>query len=196
MQKIPEVVPADTPADFDAVVKTAQAAIIELKELDYEALYDEMAHLSIPAVESSSVHVLADMIGKVQALKDRMSEILIDVDREFRVKKRCADLLSEGWQKFSPEQATDKRKADAMLRMSAFAAAASEAECLYKTAMRIMTNLDDKQSSLSRQVTVYQILQKMGDAFRGTPQADYTPAWGKDNDSNLRGWDDEKKEGS
>lgn len=194
MKEVPAMIPADTPDDFNLVVKMAQSSIIGLKQLDYDALYSEMAHLNIPAVESSSIHVLASQIGQVQALKDRMSEILIDTDREFRVKKRCADMLQEGWQKFSSETATDKRKADAVLRMSAFIESASDAECLYKTAMRIMTNLDDKQSGLSRQVSVYQILQKMGDAFRGTPGSDNTPAWtggsSGSNDDNLRGWSD------
>jgi hypothetical protein len=193
MQKIPAVVPVDTPSDFDLVVKSAQASIIALKKLDYDALYDEMAHLNVPAVGSASVHVLADQIGKVQALKDRMSEILVDVEREFRVKKRCADILSEGWQKFASGSAVDK-KADATLRLSEFKDAAGDAECLYKTAMRIMTNLDDKQSSLSRQVTIYQILQRMGDAFRGLPDPDHTPVGNggaRSNDDDLRDWDNQ-----
>ena len=190
IQPVPQLHSADTPDDFNSAVVSAQEIISKLDPLDYEGLHKEMSALNVPTTDNPSLQKLQEDIQRVQAAKDRMATIIISADAEFRTRNRCSDLLKESWMKFSSESAADKRKADATLRMSQFIQSAGQAEVLYKTAQRVMENLNDKQWSISRQVTIFQELIKLRDINRGLPEDAIRSVEGLD-DSDLAGWEEQ-----
>ena len=189
---VPEISPANIPADFEMLVSRAQSFISELKVIDYASIYKELGELNVPTTDNPSLQKMLEEIGRIQAAKDRLATILVDAEHDFRTKQRCASLLSEGWLKFSSESAVDKRKSDAAVRMSQFVDAAGEAETMYKTASRIMKNLDDKQGSISRMVTVHQMMfhlrdiNKGGNSDTGTRSVDETVQ-----ESDMKDWDEQ-----
>jgi hypothetical protein len=193
--EIPQINPAETPEDFNDAVIKVQQMISELRPLDYEALNKEMVELNIPTTDSPSLQKLQEDIQRIQSAKDRMADIIIDVEEEYRIKDCCSSLLKESWLKYSPESAVDKRKSDAALRMSQFILSSAQAEVLYKTASRVMKNLDDKQGSISRQVTIYQQLIKMRDINRGLPEgggaSSRVDAYAAISDKDLEDWEEQ-----
>ena len=172
---IPEVQEVREPSDFDRIVVQAQAILASLKPLDYDALYDELRDLNVPTSENPHIQQLNSDLQTVQAAKDRVSEISTDIMRHAQTYRRVADLLTEGWVRFSDQSGADKRKADAQLKMSQFEHLATEAESLHKTSLGILKNLDSKHEATSRQITCVNLMLKLRDVGRTTGDAGFLP---------------------
>jgi len=137
-----------------------------LPTLDYDAIYKEIADLSIKSCPTPTLQVLNDEIQKVQGAKDRLSEIFIEVLRCHNFKKRALDILKDSWGKFTTEKNTEARKGDAAFRLSSFTSDYALAESLLKALTHVLKNLDSLHDSLSRRITIYQLTMKLHDVGR------------------------------
>lgn len=151
----------DAPEDFKKILDKANVMIGRLKRMDRKEIYDEIRLLNVSISENPSLQQINVEISKVQAAKDRLSEILINAHSNFIILKRICELLTDGWTVFSDKNSAEKRKGEAGLKMYQFAELSSESEAIYKAAAHILKNLDSKQETLSRQVTVFALLLKL-----------------------------------
>lgn len=167
---IPVVEKVETVDDFQRIVDNSTEIMKSLKPSDenYLNIYEELKKLNVAISPNPSLQQISVEIQKVQSAKDRVSEILIDVHRNFIVRKRICELLREGWSTFSNQSSAEKRKGESFLKMRQFIESASEAESLYKATAHVMSNLDSKQESLSRQVTVHGLALKLNDFASGS----------------------------
>jgi hypothetical protein len=166
----PVVEKVESVDDFQRIVDKSTDLLKSLHpvEEDYSNVYNELRNLNISISPNPSLQQISVEIQKVQSAKDRTSQILVDVHRNFIVRKRVCELLREGWSTFSTQTSAEKRKGESFLKMRQFIESASEAESLYKATAHIMKNLDDKHESLSRQVTVYNLALKLNDFSSGS----------------------------
>ena len=70
-EDIPSLRGEGFPADYIGMVERVKWQYKMLPKLDYEAIYQEMAELSVKACPTPTLQVLNDEIQKVQGAKDR-----------------------------------------------------------------------------------------------------------------------------
>ena len=164
---IPALVGNDYPVPFKILAERVQFQYRCLPKLNYAEIYEELGDLAIKSHPSPTLQVINDEIQKVQAAKERLSEIYRNVERNFFLKKRSVDILECAWAKYTSEKSADKRKGDAVMRVSNFVTDFALTEACYRVCQHIIKNLDSCHDSLSRQITVNQLLLKMHDYGRG-----------------------------
>jgi len=165
---LPELCGAGYSEDFIKMVERVKMAYRMLPRLQYGALYRELADLSVTSSPTPTLQVLNDEIQKVQGAKDRLSEIMVKVLECHAIKKRLVDTLITSWGKFTPEKNAEARKGDGIFRLSSFTIDLAKAEALLKVCTHILKNLDSLHDSLSRRITINQLLLKMNDMGRGS----------------------------
>jgi len=166
----PAVEKVESVDDFQRIVDKSTGIFQSLRPLEdnYSHIYDELRTLNIAISPNPSLQQISVEIQRVQSAKDRVSQILVDANRNYIVRKRVCELLREGWMTFSSQSTAEKRKGESFLKMHQFIESASEAESLYKATAHVMKNLDDKQESLTRQVTVNGLAIKLNDFSSGS----------------------------
>jgi len=182
---IPELVGTDYPTEYLSLVEMLQYQYSGLPKLDYKKIYKELPDLNVRSVQSPTLQMINDEIQRIQAAKERLGDIYMNVERNFFLKKRAVDILESAWYKYTCEKSADKRKGDAVVRISNFSADLATTESCYKVCQHIIKNLDDAHESLSRQITVNQLLLKMNDYGRSGGMPEY------DMGSRRRGRNDE-----
>jgi len=171
---IPTLVGQDYPVEYKTLAERVQYQYRCLPKLNYPEIYEELSDLAIKSHPSPTHQIINDEIQKVQAAKERLSEIYRNVERNFFLKKRSIDILESAWAKYTSEKSADKRKGDAVMRVSNFVTDFALTECCFRVCQHIIKNLDSCHESLSRQITVNQLLLKMNDHGRGVlPDYDY-----------------------
>lgn len=155
------------PKEFLSMVEDIRRCYSNLPNINYSKMYSELSDLAVPSCPTPTLQILNDEIQKVQAAKDRLAEIMIDVIKASAFKKRAVDILESAWSKYSNEGSADKRKGDTAFRMSAFSLDYAEIESLYRACLHILKNLDSLHDSLSRRITIIQLQLKLNDTGRG-----------------------------
>jgi len=164
----------DYPEQYISMVKRILFQYKLLPKIEYDSIYKEISDLSIKSCPTPTLQVLNDELQKVQAAKDRLSEILIDVIRCYNFKKRAVDILKDAWGKFTSEKNTEGRKGDATFRLGNFLIDFAEIEALSKACDHVFKNLDGLHDNLSRRITIWQLILKVNDPSRTSlPDYDY-----------------------
>ena len=160
--------------DYINVVKRIKKRYDLLPQFDYNAIYKELGDLSVKSCPTPSLATINDELHKIQGAKDRLSEILIEVIKSYNFKKRAVDILKDSWGKFTVEKNTEGRKGDSTFRLSWYLTDFAETESLFKACDHILKNLDSLNDNLSRRITIWQLMTKVGDIGRGSvPDLDY-----------------------
>jgi len=171
---LPQLCGDGYPSAYVDMVKRVHDQYLNLPSLDYDAIYAELCTLTVECRPSPSLQVINAEIQKVQAVKDRVTTIYVDVTRNYFFKKRAVDILKDSWGRFTTEKNAEKRKGDSAFRLSGFEVDFARVEALYKAVIHIVKNLDSLHDGLSRRITVYQSLLKLHDMGRGgLPDIDF-----------------------
>jgi hypothetical protein len=175
LNELPKLLGSDFPLEFTNMVNQVLANYRRLPPIDYERIYDELVSLTIKSERTPTVQHINMELQKVQAVKERISEIIRNILPSHTFKRRQVEILKESWIRFSQEKSADKRKADSIYRMSEFESDYLAVDALYKTAMHIAKNLDSTQEILSRRITIVNLELKMNDLGRHSlPDVDFT----------------------
>jgi hypothetical protein len=169
----PDLVGTDYPEDYIKIVNRVKYQYSILPNLNYNKIYEEISDLTVQSNPTPTLEVLSDELFRVQAAKDRLSDILVDVIKCYNFKKRIVDILKDSWGKFTSEKNTEGRKADASFRLSNFLIDFSRTEALCKTCDHILKNLDGLQDNLSRRITIWQLLLKVREGRMSLPDYDF-----------------------
>lgn len=164
---LPQLCGDGFPPEYLQMVDRIYSTYRMLPKLDHGDIYRELSDLSVTSQPTPTLQVLNDEIQKVQGAKDRLSEIMVKVLESHNVKKRLVDTLVTAWGKFSSEKNAESRKGDGIFRLSSFSIDLARVESLLKVCSHILKNLDSLHDSLSRRITINQLLLKMNDMGRG-----------------------------
>ena len=169
---VPALLGDNYPDEYMSVVKRIQAEYKKLPRLNYEDIYTELAELNVKSNPTPTPQSISDELQRVQAAKDRLSEIFLSVHKNFSFKKRAVDILQEAWAQFADDKSADKRTGDATFRISGFLSDLGSTEGLLKACFQILKNLDSAHERLSRTITTWQLMLKLNDIGRG-PTSDW-----------------------
>jgi len=164
---IPDLRGGDYTSSFMDLVKRIQVEYSLLPNLDYNAIYNELSELAVPAEAAPSLQVINSEIQLIQASKDRLAEIFINVFKCHSFKKRAVDIMIESWNKYSDEKSADKRRGDSSFRFSNFILDIASLDSLLKSCQHILKNLESSYERLSKTVTIWQLTLKVDDIGRG-----------------------------
>jgi hypothetical protein len=171
---VPNLRGTDYPMDYLTMAKHIQDNYASLPRLRYEEIYSELEELSVPSCPTPTLQIVHEELQRVQAAKDRLSEIFINVLKNHTYKKRAVDILTDSWQKYASAGSADKRKGDAAFRLAEFSSDFAENDALLKTCSHILKNLDSMSDNLSRRITIFQLTLKINDVGRTSlPDFDY-----------------------
>jgi len=165
----------DFPQEYLDLVNRVRTQYSFLPKLDYRGLYAELSDLSIQSTPTPTLQTINAELSKVQAFKDRLAEIYVDVLQCHNIKKRAVDILKDGWGRYANEKSADRRKGDATFRLSDFEMDFAETEALLKACNHVIKNLDSLHDNLSRRITIRQIQLKLGNTRTGLPDFDFDP---------------------
>jgi hypothetical protein len=175
---VPELMARETLSEN--YLKMADRIVANYKfmpHIDYDKIYQELAELTIKSCPTPTLQMLNTELQKVQAAKDRLAEIFVDVIRAYTFKKRAVDILFDSYIKFSPESSADKRKSEAQFVTGEFHIDFALTDALLKSCGHIIKNLDSLHESLSRRITIIQLQLKLHDLGRGAlPDFDFEKA--------------------
>lgn len=189
---IPSLMGSDYPEDYVKMVMKIKRQYENLPKLNADNIYREISELSVQSSPTPNLAILNDELHKVQAAKDRLSEIFIDVIKCYNYKKRAVDILKDAWGKFTSEKNAEGRKGDASFRLSSFLSDFAETEAISKACDHILRNLDSLNDNLSRRITIWQLMTKLQDIGRGAmPSLDFDRVT-NNTDSSLFGQDDKE----
>lgn len=173
-EEAPVLLGDDYPLAFHKVADRIVAQCNRLPKVNHEAIYAELKELTIESVATPTLQHINIELQKLQAVKERLSEIMSQIIPSHVYKKRSIDILQDSWIRFSQEKSADKRKADSVYRISQFEADFLATDSLLKTAMHIAKNLDSIQEILSRRITIIGLQLKLNDSNRhSVPDYDF-----------------------
>ena len=164
----PSLIGCNDSVDYVNVANRLLMQYKMLPYLRYDEIYSEMSELSIKSCPTPTLSVLNFELERVQAAKDRLSEIFVNVIKNHTFKKRAVDILRDSWGKFSNEKSADRRKGEAAYIVSDFEADFALTEAMLKSCMHILKNLDSLHDNLSRRITIIQLQLKLHDVGRGS----------------------------
>jgi len=177
---IPKLRGSEFPKEFQDIVDRINLQYSYLPKINYDDTYKELGDLSVKTNPTPNLETLNDELQKIQAAKDRLSEIYINVVQSYNFKARAVDILTDAWGKFTSEKNADSRKGDAAYRLSNFAIDLANTESLIKVCMHILKTMDGAQDNLSRRITVYQMIMKNDIYTRGgLPDNDFEKSLNK-----------------
>lgn len=156
LKDTPNVVGEGFHPDFLALVNKVRRSYTRLPYLNSEEIFSEISNLYVPLKENYSLSSLSMDIHKVQAARERMAQIDIEVSRCHVFKKRAVNILLAAWGKFTGEKNAEGRKGDGSFRMSEFELDLADTESIAKGCNGMISNLESSHSALSRRVTLAQ----------------------------------------
>lgn len=165
------------PNDFERIVNNMINRILSVGDIDYHAIHAELHQMQKPVQFMFNPEILAKEMARVQGFKDRAVELLGILTESNVIHKHAVETLTKGWTRFSVEKSAEKREGDAILRMSQFSSAATDAEYHYRYALGVVKNMESQLDSLSRQIACIQIASKIHD-----PRFAYDSAYGGNED--------------
>jgi len=169
-------------SDFDRIVGKMTERILAVGDVDYRSLRAELRRMQGPVQFIFNPEALAKEMARVQGYKDRAVEILGLLTENHVVHKHVVDTLTKGWARLSTEKSAERREGDAILKMSQFSAAASDAEYNYRYALGVVKNMESQLEGLSRQIACVQIAAKIHD-----PRFAYDSSFGQGADEATAG---------
>lgn len=171
---LPQLIGTEYPPEYKAIVERFLVLYESLPWIDYNESHAEVSQLQVDSSPTPTLQLINLKLQKIQANKDRLSEIYQNVIRCFTIKKRAVNILTEAWGKFAEGSSVDKRKADCAFKLSDFCIDLAQIEALHFTCEHVFKNLDSASNAISRQITIIQSQLKLFDMGRGSlPDFDF-----------------------
>lgn len=142
--------------------KLIQALPLGGKE-DYLKIKEQLSQNQLEFHESPSPSELSSQLGLIQMLKDNVLQICNLANNNYIVRKRCYENMFDSYMIISQQKSSDKRKAEATLRLSSFFLDSLDAELFYNYCKQVMENLESSYKTVSRRIVCMQMQVALGE---------------------------------
>jgi hypothetical protein len=139
-----------------------------LPHLDYNALHEEAQDMVVKTSDNPTTFQLLEQMEKVQQYKNRLGEIMTDVEHEYATRKRCMELLYAANNLSSNQKSVDKRQGEAMLRYPNLVLQFGRIESFRTELLNIMNNLKSVGDMISRQASIISMQMQLGEYRKKT----------------------------
>lgn len=160
----------------------AKEMLNTLPRLDRNAIRQEMVDMEVPMFQTPTTFDINKGLAISQGYKDRLVEILSLATREYRLRKRCLEMLFDAVNVLSKASSSDKRKGEATMKYPILMLQTEAAETFVKEVEQFLLNIRNASESISRQGSLIQSQINLGEYRKRMP--DMTS-----NNSEAEEWD-------
>ena len=149
--------------DFNELESIVYDIVSTLPKLDLSEYHNEMNNMDVQTYENPTTFQLLETMDNVQQYKNRLSEILNDVEHEYAVRKRTMDMLYAANNLVSNQKSADKRQGEAMLKYPNLVLQLGKIEAFRTEITNVMNNLKSIGDVISRQASIISMQIQLGE---------------------------------
>ena len=148
---------------IDELQEIAKNLIGSLPKVDRSAFRNEMANMIVPIKDNPTTFDINEGLSKVQGYKTRLIEMMSTANQEFKIRKRCLEMLFSANNVVSKGSSSDKREGEANMRWPIEVINLEFAEIFSKEIEQIYNNLKTTGDIISRQGSMIQTQVDLGE---------------------------------
>lgn len=153
------------------VEKMVNDLLASLPKINRNAWRTEMEDMIVPVKENPTTFDINEGLAIAQGYKERLGEMLLYAQREYKIRKKCLDMLMDAVNLISKASSADKRRGEATLRYPIMVIQTESAEIFMKEIEFIYSNIKSTVDSISRQASVMNMQIMLGERRNGNPRA-------------------------
>ncbi|MFW6008240.1 MAG: hypothetical protein ACOCP8_03145 [archaeon] len=146
--------------DLENIVKQMLSTLPKLKR---DRLREEMSNMSVAVHENPTTFNINEGLSQSQGYKDRLTEIYNLAYREYKLRKRCTEMLLSAFNVISRGKSKDKREGEATMRYPIHLINLEAAEIFLDEVKQIMDNIKSISDSISRQGSMLSMQKDLGE---------------------------------
>lgn len=167
-----------------------------LPKLNRNAIRYEMSEMIVNVEKNPTTFDINEGLALTQGYRDRLSELINAATSEYKVRKRCLEMLFDAINLISKASSADKRKGEATMKYPTMVMQVEAAELFVKEIEMIHANIKSTADSISRQASVMGMQISLGERRQGNtkavdvvPQSNAEEITGKGSNKE-KSWDD------
>lgn len=141
--------------------------LTSLPKINRSAWRQEMEEMVVDMKENPTTYDINQGLALAQGYRDRLSEMLLYAQREFKLRKRCLEMLFDAINLISKASSADKRRGEASMRYPVMVLQVESAEIFIKEIEMIYNNIKSTADSISRQASVISMQITLGERRQG-----------------------------
>lgn len=174
------------------VEKMVNQLLATLPKINKNAWRMEMEQMIVSMQENPTTYDINEGLAKSQGYRDRLSEMLLYAQREYKLRKRCLEMLFDAVNLISKASSADKRRGEASMRYPVMVLQVEASEIFLKEIESIYNNIKTTADAISRQASVIGMQISLGERRVGNPRGlDTVPQSNAEEITNKeKSWDD------
>jgi hypothetical protein len=162
------------PMSLDQLEKKIDDIFSSLPIIDKTALRKEMSEMSLSVPTNPTTFEINEGLAKAQAYRDRLAEISILANQDYKMKKELIDMLFDAINIVSKASSAYKRKGEGTLRFAGQLLKLTSAEIFCQEVEFRTNNMKNIFDSFSRQGSMLALQVQLGE-YKGNK--DLSNAW-------------------
>jgi hypothetical protein len=157
------------PCTIQDIEDMVKAMLATLPKIDRDKLREEMSKMDVPTFQTPTTFDINKGLAVAQAYKDRLVEIYMNAQRDYKLRKRCLDMLFDAYNVISKGASADKRKGEATMKYPIMLLNLEASETFMEEIEQIMANIKSAWDSISRQGSIIQSQIQLGEYRKRVP---------------------------
>lgn len=162
-------IPSNAISQLKDIEKMTDDLLKSLPKINRVAWRQEIENMIVPMQENPTTYDINQGLALCQGYRDRLSEMLLYAQREYKLRKRCLEMLFDAVNLISKASSADKRRGEATMKYPIIVLQVESAEIFMKEIESIYTNMKNTADSISRQASVINMQIQLGERRQGNP---------------------------
>lgn len=141
-----------------------------LPRINRDKLRKEINNMEVPMFETPTTFDINNGLAKAQGYKDRLTEIYMIAQRDYKLRKRCVEMLFDAFNVVSKASSFDKRKGEATMKYPVLLLQLEASESFLEEVQQYLNNLKSASDSISRQGSLIQSQITLGEYRKRGPE--------------------------
>ena len=151
------------------IEKMVNDLIQSLPKINKVVWRQEMENMVVPMQQNPTTFDINEGLALSQGYRDRLSEMSMYSQREYRVRKRCLEMLFDAVNLISKASSADKRKGEATMRYPIMVLQLESSEIFMKEIEGLLGNMKSTSDAISRQASVINMQIQLGERRQANP---------------------------
>ena len=150
--------------------KMVEEMLQTLPKLKRNELRKEMEEMEVPTSQAPTTFDINRGLSISQGYKDRLTEIHTMATREYKLRKRCVEMLFDANNIVSKASSADKRKGEATMKYPMMLIQMEASETFMKEVEQVLANIKSASDTISRQGSMIQSQIQLGEYRKKNPE--------------------------
>lgn len=157
------------PCSIHDLEKMVEQITATLPKLNRNKIREEIGNMVVPIEQTPTTFDINKGLEISQAYKDRLVEILSFASREYKLRKRCVEMLFDANNLISKASSADKRRGESTMRYPLHLLNLEASEIFLREVEQILGNIKSASESVSRQGSLIQSQIQLGEYRKRQP---------------------------